>query len=236
MFHVIARSAEHQLVFRTWGEARRLWDTILRGALSGFVRWRNHRRGERRDVFLKLHDPKVLVDDAYVRTCIRYVHLNPCKPKLAADPLAWPFVTHRDACGLAFPPAVVPVQDVRRFHRSVSTDKHVSVLGTELPAGMIEARDAQQVLAAVSAVTRTPLAALRIRGPARILYIQAARELCPRATAAEIGEPVQAHPNTVLSAAERSPGIDVVRRVLGDPRFALLDDRRLRWPDKWYRD
>lgn len=94
-----------------------------------------------------------------------------------------------------------------------------------------------QVLAAVSAVTRTPLAGLRVRGRARTLYFQAARALCPTASAARIGAEVDADPNTVLqAAARRGPGVDVVARVLGDPRFPLLHDGRLSWPAWWYRD
>jgi hypothetical protein len=138
---------------------------------------------------------------------------------------------------LAFPPIVSPVQDPRRFHRHVSTDRHVSLTGTELPSGLPEASDPAQVLAAVSAVTRTPLSALRVRGPARTLYFQAARALCPDVSAARIGAEVDADPNTVLQAAtRRGPGVDVVARVLGDPRFALLHDRRLSWPGRWYRE
>jgi REP element-mobilizing transposase RayT len=264
MFHVIARSIDHQLMFRTWAEARVLWDAIVRAspgllalalmpdhlhmvhpldvrrrlsaALSGYVRWRNHRRSERRHVFLPLKEPRVLLDESYVRTCIRYIHLNPCKPKLAADPLAWPFVTHRDACGLAIPAVVSPVQDARRFHRSVSTDKHVSLSGTDLPTGKLEAQDPAEVLAAVSALTRTPLAALRLRGRARTLYFQAARALCPRVSAARIAAEVGADPNTVLHAAtRRGADVAVVAGVLGDPRFALLHDGRLSWPHHWYR-
>jgi hypothetical protein len=265
MFHVIARTIDHQLMFRTWTEARVLWDGVRRAspgllalvlvpdhihmvhpidlrirlaaALSGYVRWRNHHRGECRKVFERLRAPKQLYDDVITRRCIRYIHLNPCKPKLASDPLGWPFVTHRDACGLAVPSIVGVVRDPARFHRHVSTDVHVSVTGTALPSGMVEARDATQVLDAVSAVTRTPLAALRIRGPGRTLYLQAARALCPQASAREIGSLVDAHPNTVLTAGQRrAAGVDIVARVLGDPRFAALHDQRLAWPAWWYRD
>lgn len=242
MYHVIARSIDHQLMFRTWAEARVLWDAVVRAspgllalvlmpdhihmvhphdlrqrlaaALSGYVRWRNHQRREQRQVFLKLREPRLLYDESWVRRCIRYVHLNPCKPKLAPDPLAWPFVTHRDACGLAVPAIVPPVQDARRFHRQVSTDTHVSLTGTPLPTGMVETSDPAQVLAAVSALTRTPLSGLRIRGPARTLYFEAARALCPGLSAARIGAEVDAHANTVLQAGRRrGPGVDIVARV-----------------------
>lgn len=265
MFHVIARSIERQLLFRTWAEARVLWDTVvgaspgltalvlmpdhlhmvhpvdvhlrLAAALSGFVRWRNHQRGESREVFLKLLEPRQLWDDTIVRRCVTYVHLNPCRRQLVPDPLAWPFVTHRDACGLALPAVVPQVRDPVRFHRHVSTHKDVSVTGTPLPAGSVEARDPTQVLHAVSAVTRTPLAALRLRGPARTLYLQAATALCSRASLNEIGALVDVTPSTVHAAAkQRPPAVDVVARVLGDPRFPALDDRKQDWPAWWYRN
>lgn len=34
------------------------------------------------------------------------MHPNPCRARLVADPLAWPFSTHRDAVGLAVDPVV----------------------------------------------------------------------------------------------------------------------------------
>ena len=95
----------------------------------------------------------------------------------------------------------------------------------------------QVVLAAVSALTRTPLSAMRRRGPARALFLRAAIELCPRVPHPAIAAMVGVHRNTVLEASRfDDPNVQVVARVLGDPRFAPLHDRRLSWPGRGYRD
>jgi hypothetical protein len=252
-------------MFRTWCEARVLWDCVVRatpglvavvlmpnhlhlvhpvdvrrrlaGGLGAYVRWRNARRHEAGQVFDPLPDAWPLADDQKIRRYVKYTHLNPSRAGIIRDPLLWPFSTHRDRCGLAEPAVVPRARDVARFHRYVSSDPHVRVEGTDLPVVKLEVREPRLVLQAVSAVTRTCLDRLKRRGRARSLYLRAARELCPTATYAAIGDLVNVTKLTAIRAAARpDPAVAMVAQVVGDPRFPALDDRLLRWGPARYRD
>jgi hypothetical protein len=160
------------------------------------------------------------------------VHLNPSRSSLVTDPLVWPFSTHRDACGLAVPGVVPREHDVERFHRYVSSDPRVAVNGTPLPTLRPDAaRSPEAVLHAVSAVTRTPLSWITQRRiPERRLYLRAALALCPDSGRRAIGDLVHLDRNAAArAAAGTDPAVDIVARVLGDPRFPALHDREMRW-------
>jgi hypothetical protein len=257
MLHQVARSIGGRPLFRTWAEARWLWLAVLRAtpgrvalvlmpehlhvihptdvrrsvaaALSGFVRRRHHAWNERGPVFEPLPDPTGIADPLMLRRSVRYVHLNPCRRHLVDDPLAWPFSSHRDACGLALPGVVDRVRDPVRFHRYVSSDPTSRVDGTDLPVGPAEIRDPRLVAAAVSALTRTPVSAFAARGRARSLAMAAARALCPEASCRAKAAPVGAHPKTPARARADADAIRLVARLVGDPRFPALHDRPLIW-------
>jgi hypothetical protein len=260
MFHLVARSVDGAPLFHTWAEARQLWDAVvgatpdrialvlmpnhvhllhpldvrvrLAHALSGFTRWWHHTHGTSGRMFAELPPAEPIVDLQKQRRQVRYVHLNPCRARgLASDPLAWPFSTHRDACGLAVPAVVDRAKDVVAFHRYVSSDPHVEVQGTALPDESLEARDPLAVLHAVSAVTRTPLSWLAHRVPARHLYLRAALHLCPKTDRTSIGELVGVGRNGAARAARGNDAqVRAVARAVGDRRLAPLHDRRLSWP------
>jgi len=256
MFHQLAKAVGRRPLFCTWGEARVLWDAVVAAAtpglvalvllpdqlqllheadvrlllaarLSGYTRWRNHARNQRDLVFRRLPPARAVQADR-TRVGVRYLHTLPCREKLVSDPLAWPFSTHRDACGLALPPAVRRVRHVESFHRRTSSEPCVSDGGSRLPAVKLQARDPLQVLRSVSALTRTPLSAMRHRCPARTLFMRTAMVTCPEATAVDVATLVGVHRNTVLEAAKhQDPNVKLVMQVLGDPRFGALHDRRL---------
>jgi hypothetical protein len=153
---------------------------------------------------------------------VRYVHLNPCRAQLCADPLAWPFSTHRDATGFAWPPAVPPRHDRRRFHRYVSSDPSAAVDGTDLPAVTVDVPQLGEVLHAVSAVTRTPLDRLGEHPFARRLLVRAARTLCDAPLSAIAGV-ADVDPRTVRRArAGVDPAVRAVASAAADPRFPAL--------------
>ena len=217
MLQMVARSLEGRALFRSWCEARVLWDCVvyavpglvamvlmpnhvhlvhasdvrrrLAAGLGAYVRWRHARSGTSGQVIDRLPDPRPLEDGQKIRRYIKYTHLNPSRAALVKDPLSWPFSTHRDACGLAEPAVVPRAADVVRFHRQVSSDPHVTKegRGTELPKVTLEVDDPLLVLHAVSALTRTCIQHVGRRGRPRTLYLRAAHELCPRATHAQIG-------------------------------------------------
>jgi len=111
------------------------------------------------------------------------------------------------------------------------------VAGTPLPAVVSVDRrcDPREVLAAVSALTRTPLGGLRRRGAPRDLLLRALCTLTD-ARAGEIAALSGVDPRTARRHAGRTEAtIALVARVAGDPRFAALGDGDLRQLPSWAR-
>lgn len=163
MYHLVARAAPGTLLIRTHAEAAALWADIVHAfpeiialclmpnhfhlvlahadaadrqtdAMRAFAQWRNHARDERAPVWTFPHpEPEPLADEQKERRNVRYTHLNPCRAHIVADPLAWPWSTHRDAVGLAAWPVIPTRRDTVGFHHYVSADESTSVDGTPLP-------------------------------------------------------------------------------------------------------
>lgn len=252
MHHVVARATPGTLLFRTWIEAQALWTRLAEipaisalvlmpnhihllapdvrepaftRLMSGYARWRNHRRGERGPVW-QPHPPfHEVPDESHTRRTRRYIHLNPCRAGLAQDPLAWPFSTHRDVTGLTVKAVVRRSGDAAAFHAYVSADPTVCVEGTWLPQGSAGPHTSvSAVEAAVSAMTRLTISGLRARGPGRTLLIQALR-VHTTASATTIAEHLGMDPASVYRT-HTGPRDDLrrVERVIGDPRFPALED------------
>ncbi len=101
-------------------------------------------RGHGRWTWERIPQPALLDTTKAIRRDVRYVLLNPCRARLVDDPLAWPWSTHRDLVGAVTDPWVdeAILAEVlherenglaRRFHRYVSSDRHVQVDGTPYP-------------------------------------------------------------------------------------------------------
>jgi hypothetical protein len=200
--------------------------------LGAYARWRNHQRGEHGSVWVPIPEPHPVLGAQKRARNQRYIHLNPCRAGLVSDPLEWAWSTHRDAVALAVRPVRPPARDARRFHAYVSADPDADVRGTPLPVGVVDAlertADLRAVRDAVSAVTRAPLPLLEKKGPSRRLLVQAARVLSSAGTS-EIAEFVGLRPRAVRRIpAQVDDDVQVVARVLGDPRFRGLHDRDLR--------
>ncbi len=262
MFHLVAHTARRRLLFTTPIEGGELFGMLARALpveamclmpdhvhlvapsdarrrmaalLSGWARRCNHRRGEGGALMRALPLAEELVDPDKRRRSIRYVHLNPARAKLVDDPLAWPFSTHRDACGLTVH-RVGPRRQAVRFHNYVSSDPSVAVHGTELPGGGGGGGvvTLQEVLVAVSAVTRTPMAELKKRRT-RALVAAAARELCGTPVA-ELARVLGCH-RASLYRLDDVPRewLRRVGMVVGDRRFGPLDGTDLRHTEAWRR-
>jgi len=256
MQHLTAHAIPDTFLFTTWREGLALWERLLGlqpaslcimpdhvhllarryervrlvGALSGYSRWLAHQRGTPElHLWLQHPPPEILKDKLHTQRTWRYVHLNPCRDKLAPDPLAWPLSTHRDACGLALPLACGCSRDAASFHRYVSGDPTVRPEGSPLPVPTVERSrpSLPQVVAAVSALTRTPVDDLpRACGPRRLLVAAAVRLLGLRT--GEVAAFLGVHPGTVRGDRRLDPpDVALVARVLGDERFAPLGDERL---------
>lgn len=203
MFHLVAHAAQGRLLFSDAREATALWSIVaahfpeliaatlmpdhvhllvpsepglrLGHAMSTYTRWFEHHRRARSVSLWTAHPaPELVPDDSHARRTVRYVLLNPCRAGLAADPIAWPWSTHRDRVGFAAAP-VGPVESLRaRFHAYVSGDPAVAVGGTPLPQLQHRAFALDEVAAAVIAVFRVSPEALTTRHPARSAFVRAA--------------------------------------------------------------
>ncbi len=204
---------------------------------SAYARWRNHHRGTTGRVWSPVPPPTWAKGTTKIRRDLRYMGLNPSRDGLVTCPLGWPFSTHRDAVGLAIRPVRPAVADVVRHHAYVSGDPKVAVGGTELPNGRLDlqwnATALPLIRDAVSALTRTLTTRMSHRGPARTLYIRAARTLTS-ATAPEIGASVSASASAVRSVRPvLDRDVQLVARVVGDPRFAPLYPHDLTGQSSW---
>ena len=163
------------------GAARELGDVqeALPALASGFARHTGYTQ-----LWEPVPIPDLLADPKHVEREVRYVALNPCRDKLAADPLAWPWSTHRDVCGaIADPwvdaPRLATALRRRRegfekaHHAYVSGDPSVAVAGTPFPtAAMGGGRVALQRLAdAAAACTRGRTADITVRGETRRAFV-----------------------------------------------------------------
>jgi hypothetical protein len=170
----------------------------------------------------------------------RYVHLNPCRDRLVADPLEWEWSTHRDAMGAAWPSwidaealagalKVRPARFAERFHAYVSGDPAVQVGGTPAPRrpgpGTTLATPARLVLAAAAA-TRTPLKETSGRYLSRRLAWSLGRDLSTGAQAE-----LRALLGLSVSGAFRSRTRDLPPGAREAALNALAEPRYLRGAD-----
>lgn len=264
MYHLVAHALPRCLLFSDWTEGRAVWDRVIRAvpgvhalvvmpdhlhllhpqdvrvalgaSLSGYVRWRNHRRGTRGAGIVPLPPAEPLVDEDKVRRSLRYVALNPCRARLAPDPLAWPLSTYRDHVGLAIDPVRRAAPDPYGLHAYVSADPCVDPSGTHLPLPSVGVPSPALVADAVSALARSPLSALRRpRTRARALYLRAAKTLCDAGAAAIAAEAACARDAVDRARAGLDDEVRLVARVAGDPRFAGLPDGDLARLPAWQR-
>jgi len=165
--------------------------------------------------------PELLSTPLHVMRQIRYVHLNPCRARLAADPLEWEWSTHRDALGAAFPFWVDPAQLAglmqrnlsafpREFHSYVSGDPSVRVAGTALPV----AADLAQIVSALPLIERAVLQAGRLPEHSLKQKGSIARRLC-LCFAEQLGGRDQATLAAWLGISDRS-----LRELSGKPLTA----------------
>lgn len=264
MVHIVMKAKTGTLLFHTWDEASELWRRLIeafpglvalvlmpdhvhlvvpqddrqrvRALQSGYARWRNARRGQRGAAFEPHPQAVAIPDRLHLQRTIRYIHLNPCRARLVNDPLDWPFSTHRDAVGLAWPAARRPEDDPARFHAYVSGDPSVSLEGTHLPWGAGRLLLPDVVVDALSAVMRTPHWRLVERkGADRRLAMGAARDLTD-ASLRQVGAVFRVTPAAVRSAPPTPSGlIRILERVAGDARFEALDSLDLRRRRTWGR-
>ncbi len=133
MLHVVAHAVSRDLLWRSHEEGLALWSRLLVllpaalclmpdhihlltdrydhdafvRLLSGYARWRHHRRGGQGRVWLPHPVPVLPGGPLHLQRTHRYIALNPCRDRLVADPLAWTWSTHRDGVGMTSSPVLV---------------------------------------------------------------------------------------------------------------------------------
>ncbi len=267
-FHHVGRALPGHLLFTSHVEAALLWQSVLRRvpaplalclmpdhvhllasadlrvifgeAMRAFAKARNARRGIRGPVWRRQDSPEEVRAGLKERRSVRYIHLNPCRAGLVSDPLAWPWSTHRDRCGLVVDGAGGRHRDPVAFHRYVSSDPSVRVDGSflPLPVDLVEAgvHGLERLREAVSEVSRRPLALFDVRGHHRDLWIRCAR-LHSSSTSSQIARVAEVTARTVRNQDRRSDRrSEVVARAAGDlARFPGLVPGDLRQLVTWRR-
>ncbi len=188
--------------------------------------------------------------DKLMRT-VRYVWLNPCRPwrhvgrtfRLVDDPLKWLWSTLRDTLGFTVTPWVSSDALTRAFgwrrddrrphlvHAYATNDDHVAESARHFPGDVVASATTQalqDILDAVLAATRAPVAALRRKSTARRIAVGLAyRYGWDRPTL--LGEHLGLHPNSVSRIAQRmrqsmpTAQLDVAAKCL-DPRLRRVLD------------
>lgn len=182
---------------------------------------------------------EVIPDPHHLKRQIRYVHLNPCRKQLCADPLDWEWSTHLDYMGAA-EDAWVDVAKIFRtigfpqgpsgnqaFHRYISSDPTVAVVGTAAPAlahpVTTEYLSARFAKVAAAVASRTHVSALETKGTQRAQVLRALAHQFPISKTALAKE---------FDVAPSSVGYGPRRDIVAEKRLAqairvLLNDVRL---------
>lgn len=266
MYHHLVKALPGTLLFRTDIEGAALWTRLVRTfpeliaacampdhvhmilphadpgarfalATSAFARWRNAARGSSGPVWGDHPPPQAIPDAQHLRRTVRYVHLNPCRARLVADPLAWPFSSHADRVGFAIPGPIAVDANPGRFHAWVSADPTVCPEGTPLPFTQFRDFSWDDVVHAVCGVYRADASAAPRCGAVRRRCVEVAwahHVADVRAIGAESGLGVarvrQLTRGVPLRGSDYAdPTLSACVRAVGDPRFyalAVADRRR----------
>ncbi|HTL13314.1 MAG TPA: hypothetical protein VL588_12550 [Bdellovibrionota bacterium] len=189
------------------------------------------------DLWDPVPQPIGIPDRHHLLRQIRYVHLNPCRAKLARDPLEWEWSTHRDWVGAVLDPwpdiaywskalgwSAIGVGD--RLHRYTSADSAVQVVGTAPPQrAKTEGRSSadwglSQIGEVVSIAARAPRSPQLLKGAHRSLCIRAAR-LLTRYSDAELARWAKVNRSSLsrLTQGLSEHEASVLRLILSDQRL-----------------
>lgn len=185
-------------------------------------------------------EPRPIPDRAHLSRQLRYVALNPCRKKLCQDPLEWPWSSYRELVG-ASADSPTRTRELSRalhqpnegfergFHRYVSSDPSVHVVGSRFPVGAtpgpLALHSIAEILVASASALRLPLSAVNARGPLRSLFIHlAARHGWRRATQLAGMCRISAGRVHHILQGPPPPGITAAELCLGDRRLQLDRD------------
>jgi REP element-mobilizing transposase RayT len=185
-------------------------------------------------------EPEPIADAPKLKLLIRYIHLNPCRARLVADPLDWEWSTHRDYLSAASPSwvergAMARLWKTRDadfsevFHRYVSSDPSVRVDGTALPranpAGSLVTFDS--VVRSVQIATRS---SARLSPETRGLAVHLADRVA-KGDRQNLAERLGVHKRSVFKIAAvpvNAAALEAAWLVLSDPRLLGGKDSRVK--------
>jgi REP element-mobilizing transposase RayT len=190
---------------------------------------------QRRRIWAPIPEPGAIPDHRHFARTLRYILLNPCRERLAADPLQWEWSTHRDMLGTVLDPWVTanevakvlrsgPKEAPREIHRYVSSDPTVSLIGTPFPrAPGPEDRfvvSLRTLTDCIAQMTRAEQSRVFVRGTARVHALQIAWSLrC--FDAAEILDYFEVSRAT----AARAKAIELPTKSIAMAKLILADSR-----------
>jgi hypothetical protein len=137
---------------------------------------------------MRAPEPERIPDLHHLKRQIRYVHLNPCRARLAGDPLQWEWSTHRDLAGCVSDPWPDPellrhcfqaprARLAEAAHAYISSDPSVTVTGSP---SIREYRDGEPILVDLPSFARAAASIRRVAfgtREARVLAVHAANRL-----------------------------------------------------------
>jgi hypothetical protein len=193
------------------------------------------RRFELPKLWQAISKPASIPDRHHLRRQVRYIALNPCRAKLCADPLEWPWSSYIDLMGASSDPWVTDfglatiLSETRRgfrgrFHAYVSGDPSVAVAGTAMPHASPPRHLPQEpladILAAASAALRIPGAEVQKRGELRQLFIHLAWRQGWRKTGL-LAQVCGVTPRAIRFMLAQTPacGLEAATLCLGDERL-----------------
>lgn len=124
--------------------------------------------------------PEDIPNDLHLNRTLRYIHLNPCRDKLASDPLEWEWSTYRDAIGLtdrrwidrSIYQRLWGAKDfAAKLHAYTSADPSVKVEGTDLP----KRSRIEDIGATLESIEWAALQVTRASGTSRLRFTPARR-------------------------------------------------------------
>ena len=187
-------------------------------------------------VWERIPPPTEIPDVHHLARNIRYVHLNPCRKGLVKDPLSWLWSTHRDVCDLVFRPWIDSRALLntlqwkaqgwpRSFHRYVSSDPSVQIVGSAFPcAAKEELVDPRRVLRATRLAERSFAMPMREKFASDLaIHICHQKGLATPHLARTYKRPYR----TIKSSLERSLGDHCREKKILE---IYLNDRRLTQP------
>ncbi len=157
---------------------------------------------------------------------LRYIALNPCRARLARDPLAWLWSTHRELFDAVADPwidrtALAELSpSFEDLHTYVSGDPHVTVAGTQPPDHLVPTDIARQPLGDIAraAIVATRGGELQRRSTTRHLFLCLAPERGWR-DVPELAGVCGVSRQAVYQAWRRPVDLTPALRCLGDARL-----------------